>query len=136
MTSPLLKFHHLGLAVRKPEPAMAFLAAQGYRIGETLFDQEQNVNAAIGTHETEPAVEIIWPGHTPGPIDRLVQRHAAGIIYHLCYETKDLAGALAGLELAGLNVICVSPPKPAPLFGGRRVSFYNLVGIGLVEILE
>jgi len=26
--------------------------------------------------------------------------------------------------------------SPAPLFGGRPVSFYNVVGMGLVEILE
>jgi len=25
---------------------------------------------------------------------------------------------------------------PAPLFGGRPISFYNVVGIRLVEILE
>ena len=134
--NPHLKFHHLGLAVRKPEPAMAFIAAQGYRIGEAVFDPGQNVNAALCTHETEPAVEIIWPGNAEGPIDRLVQRHASGIIYHVCYATDDLAAALKQLEAAGLNAICVSPPKPAPLFGSGLVSFYNLVGIGLIEILE
>jgi len=40
------------------------------------------------------------------------------------------------LELAGLHPKCISNPTPAPLFGGRPVSFYNVVGIGLVEILE
>jgi hypothetical protein len=28
------------------------------------------------------------------------------------------------------------PGHAAPLFGGRPVSFYNVVGLGLVEILE
>jgi hypothetical protein len=32
--------------------------------------------------------------------------------------------------------MCISEPKPAPLFGGRPVSFYNVAGIGLIEILE
>jgi hypothetical protein len=81
-------------------------------------------------------VEIIWPGDTTGPVDKLLQRHTAGIVYHLCYETEDLTAALAGLETAGLRALCVSPATPAPLFGGRPISFYNVVGMGLVEILE
>jgi catechol 2,3-dioxygenase-like lactoylglutathione lyase family enzyme len=135
MTNPHLVFHHLGLAVRRPEEARAFLTTMGYRIGETVFDPGQNVHLALCSHETEPAVEIIWPGETKGPILGLTERHPAGVIYHVCYTTDDLDAALAGLEKAALRVICVSPPKPAPLFGGREVSFYNVLGIGLMEIL-
>jgi methylmalonyl-CoA/ethylmalonyl-CoA epimerase len=58
------------------------------------------------------------------------------VIYHVCYTTDNLGSALAGLEKAGTRVICASPPKPAILFGGRKVSFYNVAGIGLIEILE
>jgi Glyoxalase/Bleomycin resistance protein/Dioxygenase superfamily len=131
-----LVFHHFGLAVRRPDESRTFLLNLGYRIGETVFDPNQNVQLAMCEHPTEPAVEIIWPGETKGPILSLTQRHTSGIIYHVCYTTDNLAAALAGLERAGLNVICVSPPKPAPLFGGRPVSFYNVVGMGLIEILE
>jgi catechol 2,3-dioxygenase-like lactoylglutathione lyase family enzyme len=131
-----LVFHHLGLAVRRPQEAEVFLSALGYRMGETVLDPGQNVHLKMCTHATEPPVEIIWPGTTSGPIDGMTQRHPSGIIYHVCYLTDDLAAALAALEKAGLRVVCVSPPKPAPLFGGRKVSFYNVVGIGLMEILE
>jgi hypothetical protein len=131
-----LAFHHLGLAVRRPREATAFLLAQGYRMGDPVLDPAQNVHLMMATHDTEPEVEIIWPGDTQGPIDGLTQRHPAGIIYHVCYETDDLAAALTALEKAGVRSVCISPPKPAPLFGGRPVSFYNLIGIGLIEILE
>ena len=131
-----LAFHHLGLAVRRPREAMTFLTALGYRMGETVLDPGQNVHLMMCTHETEPAVEIIWPSDTPGPIDNLMERHPSGIIYHVCYFTDDLAAALAGLQKAGLRAACISPPQPAPLFGGRKVSFYNVIGIGLIEILE
>jgi len=131
-----LAFHHLGLAVRRPREAMLFLTSFGYTLGETVFDPGQNVNLKMGTHATEPAVEIIWPGETPGPLEGMLQRHPAGLIYHVCYVTDNLPAALTGLEKAGLNVVCVAPPKPAPLFGGRPVSFYNVIGIGLIEILE
>lgn len=131
-----LKFHHFGLAVRRPDEARMFVSALGYRMGPAVFDPVQNVQLQLCTHETHPAVEIIWPGSPGGPIDRLAQRHASGIIYHLCYETDDLDAALAGFNDSKLNVICISPPTPAPLFDGRPVSFYNIVGIGLVEILQ
>lgn len=131
-----LVFHHFGLAVKRPDESRAYLTALGYRIGETVFDPGQNVQLAMCEHPTEPAVEIIWPGETKGPVLGMTERHPAGVIYHVCYTTDDLGAALAGLEKAGLRVICVSPPKPAPLFGGRKVSFYNVVGMGLIEILE
>jgi hypothetical protein len=131
-----LKFHHYGLAVRRPDEARQFVSMLGYRIGETVFDPGQNVNLAMCLHATEPAVEIIWPSNNPGPLEKLTARHTSGIIYHLCYETDNLAAALDALAKANLNPICISPPKPAPLFGGRPVSFYNVVGMGLVEILE
>jgi len=136
MNVPHLKFHHFGLAVRRPDEARVFVSALGYQTGDPVFDPVQNVQLQLCAHATQPAVEIIWPGDTKGPIEKLTERHAAGIIYHLCYETDDLAAALAGLKAAGLRAVCISPPTPAPLFGGRPVSFYNVVGIGLVEILE
>lgn len=131
-----LVFHHLGLAVRRPQEAEAFLTAMGYQLGEAVLDPGQNVHLKMCNHATEPDVEIIWPASAGGPIDGMTQRHPAGIIYHVCYTTDDLVAALAALEKAGLRVVCVSPPKPAPLFGGRPVSFYNIVGMGLIEILE
>jgi catechol 2,3-dioxygenase-like lactoylglutathione lyase family enzyme len=136
MNHPHLKFHHFGLAVRRPDEARVFVSALGYRIGDPVFDPAQNVHLQLCTHETHPAVEIIWPGDSQGPIEKLTERHAAGIIYHLCYETDNLTAALAQLDEAQLRVVCISPPTPAPLFGGRPVSFYNVVGIGLIEILQ
>lgn len=136
MTNSHLKFHHLGVAVRQPAEAENFLSLLGYRLGEAVFDPGQNVHLKMCVHEAEPAVEIIWPSKTKGPIHKLTDRHAAGIIYHACYETNNLAAALAQFAEAGLRAVCISPPTPAPLFGGRKVSFYNIIGMGLVEILE
>lgn len=136
MNHPHLKFHHFGLAVRRPDEALKLLGLLGYQPGEAVFDPEQNVHLQLCTHASHPAVEIIWPGGSSGPVDKLVRRHESGIIYHLCYETNDLAAALAGLDQAGLQALCISPPKPALLFGGRKVSFHNVIGLGLVEILE
>jgi len=131
-----LTFHHFGLAVRRPDEARKLVVVLGYSLGEAVFDPAQNVHLQLCTHPQQPAVEIIWPGDSTGPVDKLAQRHPSGIIYHLCYATDDLPAALAGLAAAGLRPLCISSPTPAPLFGGRPVSFYNVVGLGLVEFLE
>jgi catechol 2,3-dioxygenase-like lactoylglutathione lyase family enzyme len=131
-----LTFHHFGLAVRRPEAARVFVSTLGYRLGESVFDPAQNVHLQLCVHDTHPAVEIIWPGETKGPNEKLIECHPAGIIYHVCYETRDLPAALEQFEEAGLRVFCISPPTPAKLFGGRNVSFYKVTGIGLIEILE
>jgi hypothetical protein len=136
MQNQHLIFHHFGLAVRRPDEARIFVSTLGYQMGDSVFDPAQNVHLQLCTHPTHPAVEIIWPGNAGGPIDKLAQRHPSGIIYHLCHETGNLEAALAIFKNAKLNVICISPPTPAPLFGGRPVSFYNVVGIGLIEILQ
>jgi len=136
LNNALLKFHHFGLAVCQPGAARTFLSSLGYRMGETVFDPEQNVHLALCQHDEDPAVEIIWPGSVPGPIDALTQLHGSGIIYHVCYETGDLAGVLSRFKVAGLRVMCISSPKTARLFVGRKVSFYNVIGIGLIELLE
>lgn len=136
MNDSNLDFHHFGLAVRRPEEARTLLSLLGYEPGDAVFDPRQNVHLQLCTHKTQPAVEVIWPGDTRGPIDKLLNSRPAGVIYHLCYETDDLLSALSGLEAAGLHSVCILPPTPALLFGGRNVSFYNVVGIGLIEIVE
>jgi hypothetical protein len=130
-----LHFHHFGLAVRTPEDALRYLHTVGYRQGKQVFDPLQGVNLAMCHHTTMPDVEVIWPGDKPSPIDRLVKR-TGGLIYHLCYECPHPDRAIAAFETAGLEVVPVSPPTPALLFGGREVSFYTISGIGLVELLR
>jgi catechol 2,3-dioxygenase-like lactoylglutathione lyase family enzyme len=131
-----LTFHHLGLAVRKAQPARAFLEGLGYKVTREVFDPNQNVHLAMCEHEDQPSVEIIYPGEDKSPVDGLVARHPDGIIYHPCYVTDDLERMLADFEEVKLRAICVSPPKPAVLFGGAPVSFYQVTGIGLIEIIE
>lgn len=131
-----LEFHHLGLAVRRPDEAATFLRTLNYVVGEKILDPEQNVNLILCRHQQMPTVEIIYPGSTQSPIDAYVARHTNGIVYHVCFESVDLSVSLAAIEAAKLRPLCVSEPRPAVLFRGRSVSFYNVVGMGLIEILS
>jgi len=130
-----LSFHHVGLACRHPEAALAFAAGLGYDAGEKIHDPVQNVNLIFCTHAQMPALEIVYPTGSVGPIDAILEKVGESL-YHSCYRTADLAASLAAFKAAGQRIICVSPPKPAMLFGGRYVSFYRVKGIGLIEVLE
>jgi len=67
---------------------------------------------------------------------KLVERQATGITYRICYETEKPYGRVQKFDEAGRRVVCISPPKPAPWFGGFSASLYSLMGVGLIEILE
>lgn len=132
---PNLRFHHFGLAVRDPAEAFRYLLALGYSEGNAVFDPLQRVNLAMRHHPAMPDVEVIWPGEGPSPIDRMI-KGAGTLIYHVCYECPDPDAALAALEAAGVETVLVSPPEPAVLFAGRKVSFHMVSGFGLIEILH
>jgi catechol 2,3-dioxygenase-like lactoylglutathione lyase family enzyme len=135
MDTTLLRFHHLGLAVRRPQKAFAFLAALGYHDGKQVYDPLQSVNLAMRHHPAMPDVEVIWPAESPSPIDNLVTG-GRSLVYHVCFATQDAERALAELKAAGHQIVEVVPPKPAILFEGLAVSFHNVLGFGMVELIH
>jgi hypothetical protein len=130
-----LRFHHFGLAVPGSDEAFRFLKALGYTLGSVVFDPLQLVNLAMCIHHEMPDVEVVWPSDVPSPIDRLLRR-GGPMVYHLCYVAASPERAIAAMEEDGFNVAPVGEPKPAVLFGGQRVSFYNVENIGLIEIIH
>lgn len=135
MECPYLRFHHFGMAVSKPDKAFRYLEALGYAEGRQVYDPLQAVNLAMRHHPVMPDVEVIWPGNVPSPIDNII-KGGKSLIYHLCYESDDVEAALSHLRNAGLDVIEIAPPKPAVLFGGLHVSFYNILRVGMIEIIH
>ena len=136
MTDFGLSFHHIGLAVKKPEDAINFVQGLGYEIGTPVFDVLQNVNLIMCSHPTDPKIEIIYPGNEKSPIDAFVTKYSNGIVYHCCYVTKNIEDTLSEFTRSGLRPHCISQPTPAILFDGAKVSFYQVLGIGLIEIIE
>jgi 4-hydroxyphenylpyruvate dioxygenase-like putative hemolysin len=130
-----LNFHHLGLAVQKPEGAVCYLRGLGYAIGSTVFDAEQNAQLILCRSETMPDVEIIFPGEGSSPVDAIVRKHGSSM-YHVCYTSPDAAESIRSIQRSGLRVLCVAKPKAAILFDGRPVSFYNVAGFGLIEVID
>ena len=130
-----LRFHHVGMAVKRPDDAFRYLEALGYTKENQVFDPLQTVNLALFNHPEMPALEVIWPADGPSPIDNLL-RQRSGILYHLCYVTESAADSLAAMEAAGLRVMLAVESKPAILFRGRPVSFHHVHGVGLIELIH
>lgn len=135
MTNFGLKFHHLGLAVADDGDAIRFLQGMGYHTGEKIYDPEQNVHLRMCTSADKPDAEMIMPGIGEGPLTPILKRYNE-LIYHTCYEVDDLGTSLQAIEDAGLRILTIAEPKPAILFGGRKVSFYKIIDFGLIELLE
>ena len=55
-----------------------------------MHDPVQNVHLGLCEHPTMPAVEIICPAEGKGPLDRYLQQHKDGLVYHMCFAAKDL----------------------------------------------
>jgi len=93
------------------------------------------VNLALYCHDEMPDVEVIWPADGPSPIDEFVRRGSTRI-YHLCYTSAAPEATMSAMETAGLNVVPITPPQPAVLFDGRHVSFYSIMNVGLIELID
>jgi len=131
-----LTFHHLGLAVRTPDIAAKFLSNLGYRIGTAIYDPIQNVHVALCEHAVMPAVEIICPGPGKTPIDRYLQQHKEGLVYHVCFAAKDLAESITALKQdRAIEAIFWAEPQEAVLFRGRKIVFCIVKDVGLIELL-
>ena len=130
-----LQFHHLGLAVRHREAASSFLSAIGYECGPVIYDPNQNVELSFCEKSANPSVEVISPGKGAGPLDAVLRRHDQ-LIYHSCYVVECREDVLAEMRRQGFRVLDIAPATEAPLFGGRAVSFHNIIGFGLIELLD
>ena len=131
-----LEFHHLGLATSDPAKACLFLTGIGYKIGKSIFDPLQGVDLIMCQHKISPEVEVISSNLLVSPILKLKSKHPNGLIYHSCFTTSNLDKSIYNIRKSNLSIICISEPKPAILFDGLSVSFYQLVGFGLIEIIE
>jgi Glyoxalase/Bleomycin resistance protein/Dioxygenase superfamily len=110
--------------------------ALGYTAGDRVYDPLQNVYLRLCTAPERPSVEFVERGHEgKSPVDSIISKYD-GVIYHTCYETPDLAKTLEQFEQAGLRCMAQGERQPAVLFGGRHVSFYKIVGWGIIELLE
>ena len=110
------------------------MADLGYEVSGPVDDPLQNVRAFWAVHSTLPCVEVLSPTDTLGPVSSLAKKIKQGV-YHLCFEVRDVTTCLTTLG-AHSHVVQVSEAKTAILFQNRKVSFYYVENLGLIELLE
>jgi methylmalonyl-CoA/ethylmalonyl-CoA epimerase len=126
-----LSFHHIGVACRDLSKNEGAYSALGYARVSEFEDPGLGVRGVI-LEGRGPRLELI--ADLPG--ERVVAPwlvHDAAM-YHLAYETANLAASLVAASDHGAKVI--RRPKPAVAFEGRLVAFVMLRNLALVELIS
>ena len=129
----LLKLHHFGLAVSNFKAARLFYKAIGYRISKTYYDKFQNVKIILCTSKTEPTIELISSLKGKSPIKGYLKNYNE-VFYHSCYEFNDKE--VPYILKKKFNAKCVLNPIKVKIFGNRKISFYYIKDVGLIELLD
>lgn len=124
-----MKLHHIGVACKDIGTEMESIARIHAVVHRTpaVFDPEQQATLALLTLADGTRIELV-AGH---PVENLLKKKIT--YYHLCFEVENIDDEIDKLMKNG--AILLSPPKPALLFGGRKVAFLH-VSYGIIELLS
>lgn len=124
-----MKIHHIGIACDNIKEAIADFSKyhEVQDKSEIVYDPLQKASLCMLYTNTGLDVEFI----SGEQVNKLIKKGIS--YYHLCYEVENLDDIIEKYIVMGAMMI--SEPKPAILFGGRRVAFMYLP-YGLVEFVE
>lgn len=124
-----MRLHHLGIAsldIEKTKRSIQLLYP-GAQAGETVYDPLQEAFLCLLKISDGTVFEIVCSEQA-----KKIAR-CGFCVYHICMETAHFDRTMEKWLLSGYDLI--SAPKPAVLFGGKRVAFWRTEA-GLVELLE
>lgn len=102
------RVHHVAIVVRSLEQALSlYRDVLGLPVGKRATVADQGVHAAL-LPMGDGEIELLEPADPAGGVARFVERKGEGL-HHLCFETPDVAAALARAKAAGLPLIDQSP---------------------------
>jgi methylmalonyl-CoA/ethylmalonyl-CoA epimerase len=132
----LTKYHHLGVAVRDMQKAIAVHAdIFGSQVVSGPFDDPiQCVSVCFLQAEGSSGtmLELVAPLDDTSPVARYLKKGIGA--YHMCYEVEDMEKTLEFLYVKGCQLL--SGPVPAVAFSGRRIAWVYTPSRELIEILE
>lgn len=124
-----LKIHHVGIACKNIEKAVR-VYKEMYNVieeSEIVYDELQHANLCMLKTDTGLDVEFI----SGEQVANLLKARIT--YYHICYSVENIEVAIKHFEENGS--LMISEPKPAKLFGGKRVAFL-MTKLGLIELVE
>ena len=124
-----MKFHHVGVACSniREEIETVKKIHTVVSISPILYDVKQNAELCIINTQDGIQIELISGDQVANIIKKRIT------YYHLCFETDDIHAEITRLQ--SLDVLLVSEPKSAVLFGNRLVAFLQ-ASYGLIELVE
>jgi len=137
MNNKYLRFHHFGLATENLKKSKKNLKKFGYNFSKTITDENQKVDLSIGVLKNFPNIELVGINKKfrENPLSNFLKKYDDNI-YHICFEIIDKKKFNFQIFLNKFKFVCISKPTPSKLFNNRKVSFYKIKNIGLIEILE
>lgn len=126
-------FHHFGLATNNREKSEAFLIKSGYKKKSSYIEKRQKVSLSFFVSKGKPTIEVITPLSKKSPINSYLNKFDA-IFYHICFKIKKKIN-VKNFCLTH-NAICVVKPYLSTVFKKKKISFFYIKYIGLVEIIS
>ncbi|MBC7339837.1 MAG: methylmalonyl-CoA epimerase [Firmicutes bacterium] len=115
-----MKVHHIGIAVRNLEEALATYRALGLQAGGQEEVPGQGVRLAF-LPAGEARLELLEPLRPDSAVGRFLESRGEGV-HHLCLEVDDIEAALERARQAGIRLVDERPREGAH---GARVAFLH-----------
>lgn len=125
--------HHIGVAVRSLDAALATYRKLGFEPGPVEAVPSQAVRVAF-LDAGAVQLELLESLTGEGVIARFLERRGEGL-HHLAFKVQDIRSEMRRLQEDGLELV---DPEPRPGAHGRLVAFVNprhAHGV-LVEIVQ
>ena len=106
--NPIIGIHHIAVAVKDIDVATnEYIDVFGFkRESAVILESNQKVYVQFLTKET-PRVELLPPSAEDSPIMNFIRK--GGILYHICYETNDLAKAIEHVKKTYRAILTYGP---------------------------
>lgn len=126
-------FHHFGLATNNRKKSEEFLIKTGYKKQSSFLEKKQKVKLSFFKSRGKPTIEVITPLSKKSPINSYLKKFDA-MFYHMCFEVnKKINVKKFCSEYAAL---CIIAPYKSSVFKRKKISFYYIKYIGLIEIIS
>jgi len=110
MAVSFTRIHHVGIVVRSLKTAYPFWRdTLQLAVSKTAMVPDQGVSAAL-LPCGESEIELLEPVNPSGGVAKFLEKRGEGL-HHLCFQTDDVASALADAGARGLPLIDKTPRK-------------------------